>query len=377
MRTLTESGIQSALFVAAGLTFLACTSDPRSHKPAGPPSAASKTDRDDCVDSFPPDTLPVADIDDMMMVERIFMEDALPEKLSETPLYADIGAKAVHPALRHYTPEYQLWSDGADKARWVYVPECSSVDTSDMDNWDVPVGTRFFKEFSLDGKRIETRIISRIADGPRDFAYASYLWNASETEATRVDSSGLNNASGTPHDVPSKDACFQCHGTYSLGGGRPSRGLGFSAIQLAHADSGLDLFELAEAGVISHAPDVLPTIPGDATAQAALGYLHANCGNCHNDSRDRIPQLSLNLWLDVGLTEVEETAAWRTAVDQPTRFFNDQHVIGLAVPGNPAESALVYRMGQRGNTAQMPPVATEMVDPEGIDVVSAWIEGLE
>ena len=57
-----------------------------------------------------------------------------------------------------------------------------------MDNWDVPVGTRFFKEFSLDGKRIETRIISRIADGPRDFAYASYLWNASETEATRVDS---------------------------------------------------------------------------------------------------------------------------------------------------------------------------------------------
>ena len=129
---MTESGIQSALFVAAGLTFLACTSDPRSHKPAGPPSAASKTDRDDCVDSFPPDILPVADIDDMMMVERIFMEDALPEKLSETPLYADIGAKAVHPALRHYTPEYQLWSDGADKERWVYVPECSSVDTSDV-----------------------------------------------------------------------------------------------------------------------------------------------------------------------------------------------------------------------------------------------------
>ena len=181
--------MRSAVVIAAGSIAMACTADPPAHRAPGPPSAANKTDGDDCVDSFPPDILPVADIDDMMMVERIFMEDALPEKLSETPLYADIGAKTVHPALRHYTPEYQLWSDGADKERWVYVPECSSVDTSDMDNWDVPVGTRFFKEFSLDGKRIETRIISRISDGPRDFAYASYLWNASETEATRVDSS--------------------------------------------------------------------------------------------------------------------------------------------------------------------------------------------
>ena len=377
MSVLARSGTPSALVVAAGLAAVACTAGPPAHKPAGPTSAASKTDGDDCVDSFAPDALPVADVDDMMMVERIFMEDALPEKLSETPLYADIGDKSIHPALRHYTPEYQLWSDGADKERWVYVPECSSVDTSDMDNWEVPVGTRFFKEFSLDGKRIETRIISRISDGPRDFAYASYLWNESETEATRVDSSGLKNASGTVHDVPSKTACFQCHGTYALGGGRPSRGLGFSAIQLAHADSGLDLFALAEAGVLSHAPAELPTIPGDATARAALGYLHANCGNCHNDSRDRIPQVNLNLWLDVGLAEVEETGAWRTAVDHPTQIFNDQHVVGLAVPGHPAESALVYRMSQRGNTAQMPPVATKMVDPEGVDAVSTWIEGLE
>ena len=340
-------------------------------------TSAERVRDDECTDTFPPDLLPVMEVTESMMVERVFMEDALPEKLSETPLYSNIMSKSVHPSVRAYTPEFQLWSDGADKQRWVYVPECSPVDTSDMNNWSVPVGTRFFKEFAVDGRRVETRIISRIGTGPRDFAYASYLWNESETEATRLGPEGLVNALGTTHDVPTKQACFQCHGTYALGGGRPSRGLGFSAIQLAHADSGLDLFELADADVLSHAPDGLPTIPGTPDERAALGYLHANCGNCHNDSRDRIPQVNLNLWLDVSHATVEETGAWQTAVDQPTQFFNDQHVLGRVVAGNPEESALLYRMRQRGNIAQMPPTASEVPDVEGIAIIAAWIEGLE
>ncbi len=356
---------------------LGCTDTPQHRKTTAEPESLAERGDDGCTDSFPADALPVSEADEEMLIERVYMEDALPEKLSETPLYEDIVAKTVHPALQLYRPEFELWSDGADKQRWVYIPECSSVDTTDMNNWDVPVGTRFFKEFSVEGKRIETRIISRISEGPRDFAYASYLWNTAETEATRVDIKGIENALGTSHDVPSKDACFRCHGSHALGGGRPSRGLGFSAIQLAHADSGLDLFAMAEAGVISHAPERLPTIPGDDTERAALGYLHANCGNCHNDSKDRIPQVTLDLWLNVGLSSVEETAAWRTAVDQPTQLFKDQHVSGRAIPGNPTESAMLYRMAQRGNNAQMPPLATEVSDPEGIAVVSDWIEGLE
>ena len=364
-------------FLWAVLWASGCTPKTEHTKDAQPDLRRSKTSDEDCSDTFPADILPEAEIDDMMRVERVYMEDALPGRLSETPLYSNIITKEFHPALRLYTPEFQLWSDGAEKARWVYVPECSTVDTSDMNNWDVPVGTRFFKEFRLDGRRIETRIISRVADGPRDFAYASYLWNDAETEATRVGTDGLRDVLGTAHDVPSKDACFQCHGSHALGGGRPSRGLGFSAIQLAHAESGLDLFELAENGTISHPPDRLPQIPGSSEERAALGYLHANCGNCHNDSKDRVKPIRLNLWLDVGLSSVEETGAWRTAVDQPTQIFNDQHVVGHIVSGRPQESALVYRMAQRGNTAQMPPVASEIVDVEGLATVTAWIEGLE
>jgi mono/diheme cytochrome c family protein len=238
------------------------------------------------------------------------------------------------------------------------------------------VGTRFFKEFSVDGRRIETRLIERIGTGPRDFAYASYLWDEDEGEARRVDEEGLKEARGTAHDIPSKSGCLRCHGTYALGGGRPSRALGFSALQLSHSNSGVTLLDLTDDGRLSHPPTHTFTVPGDPVTQAALGVLHANCGNCHNDTEDRVPQVDLSLWLETSGTSVEETGAWQTAVDQPTAVFKDQHVTGRIVPGQPDQSAVLYRMLQRGNNAQMPPLASHTVDEDGIAAIRAWIGSL-
>ena len=304
-------------------------------------------------------------------------EDILPEFLSKTALYQDIDAKLIHPATRAYVPEYQLWSDGAEKSRWVYLPECETIDSSNMDDWSFPVGTQFFKEFRVDGRRIETRIILRFGTGPRDFAYASYLWNEEETEATRVGPEGQLKAKGTNHDIPSKSQCLQCHGTYATGGGRPSRGLGFSAIQLSHGDTPYGLAQLIVDKRLSVAPDRLFRFPGSEVERDALGTLHANCGNCHNDSRDRIPRTDLNLWVNVGEDAVSKTGVWRTAVGQANGTFVDQHVSGRIVVGKPDESSILYRMGQRGNNAQMPPIATHQVDQSGLAAVRAWVEGLQ
>ncbi len=303
-------------------------------------------------------------------------EDALPIFLSETGLYRDIENKELHPAIQSFTPQYQLWSDSADKQRWVYIPECEKIDTSDINDWQFPVGTRFFKEFSVDGHRIETRLIERIGTGPRDFAHASYLWNEEETEAERVGEEGLPNAKNTNHNIPSKSQCLQCHGSYSQGGGRPSRGLGFSALQLSHSGEGWTLDQLIAEDRLSHPPEGSFEIPGDETTRAALGYLHANCGSCHNPSKDGLPQFDLNLWLDVGLSSPEESGAWQTAVNKDTQIFKDQHVDGRIVPGHPERSALLYRMMQRGNRAQMPPIASKITDEAGIEIVSTWIESL-
>ena len=181
-------------------------------------------------------------------------ESLLPELLSQTGLYQDIEQKLVHPAMLPYKPEYQLWSDAEFKQRWTYIPECDKIDSTRMDDWSFPIGTRFFKEFQRDGVRIETRLIERFGPGDRDFAMASYQWNEAETEATKVAEEGIENVRNSGHDIPSKAECLQCHGTYSLGGGRPSRGLGFSAIQLSHSDSETTLQTLIDSDLLSRNP---------------------------------------------------------------------------------------------------------------------------
>jgi hypothetical protein len=303
-------------------------------------------------------------------------EAVLPELLSETPLYSDLQSKTIHQAILHFTPAYELWSDGEDKDRWIYIPECEKVNTIDINDWQFPIGTRLFKEFALDGKRIETRIIERIGVGPRDFAYASYQWNDEQTEATRVPEEGVKNVNGTSHNIPSKSQCLQCHGSYAYSGGRPSRGLGFSGLQLAHTETATTLDYLILNDKLSHPPEIEINLPGDEKTKDALGYLHANCGNCHNDSKDGLVQNDLNLWLDVGLQSPEQSNAWKSAVDQPTTGFMDQHISGRIVSGNPQESAILYRMIHRANNAQMPPIGTDIVDEEGVQIIQQWIEAL-
>ena len=327
-----------------------------------------------CVDTFPVDLH--EEFKPEFGVDRPAKEAALPRLLSKTGLYTDIRAKETHPLMWEFTPQFELWSDGADKTRWAYIPECSTIDTQDMDDWQFPVGSRFFKEFSVDGRRIETRLIERIGTGPRDFAFVSYLWDEDESEARIVDAAGLPNARGSGHDIPSKSGCLRCHGTYSLGGGRPSRALGFSALQLSHEGAGLTLSELVDTQRLSHPPVDEITVPGDALTQAALGVLHANCGNCHNDTSDRVPQVDLSLWLETSATTVEETGAWQTAVDQPTAIFKDQHVTARIAPGQPEQSAVLYRMLQRHNNAQMPPLASHTIDEVGTSTVAEWIGSL-
>ena len=81
--------------------------------------------------------------------------------LSATGLYVDTKKGDLAPDVREYQPQYTLWSDGATKRRWLYLPPGTKIDTSDMDFWLYPVGTKAWKEFSRDGKRLETRLMHK------------------------------------------------------------------------------------------------------------------------------------------------------------------------------------------------------------------------
>ena len=60
-------------------------------------------------------------------------------RLSETGLYANLSKGELGAGVRAFTPQGVLWSDGADKQRWVYLPPGTRIDSSNIDGWKRPV----------------------------------------------------------------------------------------------------------------------------------------------------------------------------------------------------------------------------------------------
>src|SRR6204780_1931664 len=58
-----------------------------------------------------------------------------PGTLEGTGLYADFVTKEVAPDALAYTPAYPLWSDGAQKSRWIMLPPSTTIDDSNPDEW--------------------------------------------------------------------------------------------------------------------------------------------------------------------------------------------------------------------------------------------------
>jgi hypothetical protein len=289
----------------------------------------------------------------------------LPQRLSETGLYAENAGGPLGARVRAYRPRFELWSDGAAKARWIELPE-PPIDTRDMDAWQFPAGTKVWKEFSRDGQRIETRLLSKLGPLPGDWVGAAYVWLPDGSDAL-LTPEGLADAGGTSHDVPSAAQCVGCHG------GSRSNILGFSAIQLSDPALPLWLGTLESEGSLTHPPSALPRIPGAALDVAALGYLHANCGHCHNAERpprsgarcyDPERPFDLSLRTDE-LDSLATTAAYRSTGD------------GVVIPGD-AEHSELYRRMESGSIflRRMPPLATETKDERGLSVVRRWLASL-
>lgn len=285
-------------------------------------------------------------------------------------LYVDEACDILAPGILVYTPRFRLWSDGSAKERYTWLPEGSRIDTRDPDNWVYPVGTRIWKNFVVDGIRVETRLLEkRIAGtGAAAWSLRTFGWNAEQTQATEL-TGGAENVLGTEHDIPGIAACVLCHADR----GPTDVILGFTAVQLNHGGSETSLGDLNEAGWLEPMVDLREAdVPGEPDAQEALGYLHANCGHCHGGIA---PQVGLRLWVDVADETLEQTSAWRTAVGVGSAWRLDGATERIA-RGNAAGSTVVRRMQSRDEAAQMPPLATERVHSEGIEVLSRWIDSL-
>lgn len=299
-----------------------------------------------------------------------------PSVLECTGLYADLAEKVLMPNARAYAPAISFWSDNAEKQRWVILPEGEAIDTSDPNEWIFPIGTKFFKEFSVDGRRVETRLWQK--ENNNFWINAVYAWNENETEAPRSAGGEVPLGDGT-YNIPIQEECDKCHR------GRTDRILGFEAVSLALPGAqGLPLSRLIEDNLLSDVPDYTELqIPDDGSGLAgpALGWLHTNCGiTCHN-TNSRAIGFATDMFLRLDPQKLSDGAAvdeldtFLTTMGRDVQTANWRGQLRID-PGQPDTSFLLDLVSARDGD-QMPPFATSLVDTENVEILRAWISSLE
>jgi hypothetical protein len=295
-----------------------------------------------------------------------------PTTLACTGLYTDVMAKRLAPGVEHFSPAVPLWSDEAEKERWIRLPPGTTIDASDPNEWIFPEGTKLWKQFSMGGRRIETRLWQKVRTG--FWVDAVYAWNDDESAADRSRGGDVPVGLGTYH-IPTQDECEKCHR------GRSEHILGFDQVGLGlPGASGMTLGRLVADRRLSPAPASTELMIGDDGTRAAapaLAWLHVNCGvTCHNaNSNSMAYAAGMVLELDSSDLDgrpVSRLAPLRTTVGIKvnTPDWNGRTRI---VPGNPSLSLLYQLIANRGMGNQMPPFASSDVDVEDVALIDAWI----
>ena len=383
-----RAGGGSALPPLCALLRAACSQSHAARDAAVPMDAGHDSGPRDAGPPPPPPSEPddvfVRDEDGGLLSCQQEIDDALdgiPDDLDCVGLYVDLANKVISPDVRPFKPSTELWSDGAGKQRWVYLPPGEKIDSSKPGLWVFPIGTKFFKEFRANGRRVETRMYHKVrADR---WVRATFAWNRLETRAVRFFGGDLEDVTlyGRPYHIPTGTECDKCHD------GNEDSIMGFTEVSLGLPGArGIRLEDLVTEGLLSDPPQLTRLSMGDdgsGLAEPALAWLHINCGqSCHN-ANENAEAYSSGLFLTLVPHELDgrpplDSDAMRTALNvkaKTERFGTDRVRI---VPGSP-ETSLLYELltSRRGPKDQMPPIATQVVDPDHARIVGEWIRALD
>ncbi|MFS4415901.1 PQQ-dependent sugar dehydrogenase [Maribacter sp. 2307ULW6-5] len=321
----------------------------------------------------------------------------IPALLSQTGAFSNMTTLSTVAGILPYTVNTPLWSDDAEKLRWIALPSDGNFNAareqiifSEENPWEFPEGTVFIKHFELaldknrpdNVRRIETRFT--IVGDQGNVYGVTYQWRPNGLEADLVAFEGatedfvVTGIGGEQYNqtwtYPSQNDCLNCH--------NPNAGqaLGVNTQQLNrnyfYAATGvtdnqlntwnfLNLFNRD----IGDPNDYYHNVPLDdplATNEFKVrSYLDANCAYCHmNNGVEAVFDARLSVAL-------REQNLLNTA---PTSSVS--RLANVVAPGNIAGSELWARDVSTGSDA-MPPLGRSFVDQEYIAALEAWIVGLQ
>lgn len=314
-----------------------------------------------------------ADVNDAAIVSAEY-----PASLSAYGFFTG-GADRPSPALLPYALRTPLFTDYAEKQRFLYIPAGAKFSVGSDGRLQFPVGSALIKSFGYHdaaGKLniIETRLLLHRAGG---WVALPYVWNADGSDAvlkvggarTPVD---FTKPDGTKmsisYSVPNKNQCKQCHSTKDsvMPVGPVWQNLSFTnaKAQLAFEARGAAPAKLASLEAKWDDPK------SGALEARALAYLRVNCGHCHKPTGSAS---NSGLFYDDHERNPAALGIGKRPVAAGRGSGNFDFVIE---PGHPERSILIYRIKSTDPGIAMPELGRATAHDEGVALLEAWIKSL-
>ncbi|HEX3726928.1 MAG TPA: SO2930 family diheme c-type cytochrome [Pirellulales bacterium] len=314
-----------------------------------------------------------------------------PERLADYGLFVGNGsAQEPMPGVIPYDLNSPLFSDYAEKLRFVKLPAGASAGYRPDDVFDFPVGTIIAKTFAypidarnprLGRRLVETRILKHEADG---WIGLPYVWNAEQTEARLdvagdlvdvrwIDGQGQERANN--YIIPNVNQCKGCHkqGDSMQPLGPKARHLNRDFAYADGTENQLSYWTRHQALANGPPPQDAPRLAvwndpasGDLD-QRARAWLEMNCAHCHNPIG---PARNTGLDLMASQSAPTQWGVFKTPVAAGRGSGGLDYDI---VPGAPDKSIMIFRIGSTDPGIMMPELGKRLVHAEGVQLVRDWI----
>ena len=301
--------------------------------------------------------------------------DTIPLLLSDTGCTNPADITLPYAGLLPYDINAPFWSDGAQKERYIGLPNGTTITRNAEDDWEFPNGSVIVKNFRLNGNLVETRHLMRHPDGI--WAGYTYEWNTQQSEAIRVKGGKTIFSNGQDWIFPSESQCLECHTStagFALGPETAQLNRVFTYPSTGRSANQLETIDhiLMFSAPLPAPAQNLPTLtsPSDTTAgiaDRARAYLHTNCAQCHRPGGPTPSTMDLRY----------NTLFSNTNTCNTVPLEGDLGIANarLIAPGDAARSLIINRAGRRDSHG-MPPLGSNLIDTVGISLLATWINGL-
>ena len=312
-----------------------------------------------------------------------------PQLLSDIYAFTNLEFLDVETGILPFDVNTPLWSDGAEKKRWVAIPGNSiGISFRETGAFSYPPGTVFIKHFEMNQDddepiRLETRFL--VIDEKKKAYGLTYMWNDEGTEAFLIPEGEtpereIQYLSGDvlksqTWTFPSRSQCINCHNRKAgfVLGARSSQ-LNRSFHYSNGASGQLEKWnELSffDNDISSHLSEGLISNVSLDDQEAGLelrfrSYIDANCSFCHHPE-------GVDGAFDARLSTSLE---FQKIINQSTQSRNSDPNNRIVFPQAPEKSEIWLRDNSTTDI-RMPPIGKSINDDAYLELLIEWINSLE